>query len=167
MIKILSILIIAVAAAPHGCHHKKEPADSGSYMSKVEVETADASSEACTREALRAAALATGTRIMGGVTTQQVVTIATISKNPEAYKGKTVRIEGKIVDICAGKGCWVAIDDGSGDPLKLKVKDGAHDFRKLAVAGQFAIGEGEYQKTGPHGGQVKITGAMIGKVVCR
>ncbi|RMG11426.1 MAG: DUF4920 domain-containing protein [Deltaproteobacteria bacterium] len=55
---------------------------------------------------------------------EQAVTLAAIAADPEAFAGKTVRIDGKVEKVCAKKGCWLALADGSGaEPVRVTMKD--------------------------------------------
>ncbi len=64
-------------------------------------------------------------------------------ENPGDYLGTLIRIEGTIVGVCAGMGCWMEI---AGDEpfikIKVKVDDGDMVF-PLTAKGQHAVIEGE------------------------
>ena len=45
--------------------------------------------------------------------TATTVKIADILKNPAAYNGTAVIVQGKIINEC-GSGCWFMLDDGTG-----------------------------------------------------
>lgn len=67
----------------------------------------------------------TGTMLIAGCTSQPLsgtgspaapssfVKIADILKNPSAYNGTVVAVQGKITAEC-GSGCWFILDDGTG-----------------------------------------------------
>ena len=118
------------------------------------------------RDALTAEARTKGTKVLAGLTDGEIMAQVDILSAPDAHEGKKVRIAGTVTGICPGMGCWLGLRGPKGKVLNLKVVDGVVDFRKLAKLGQFAIGEGVFNKTGHHGAQVKITGAMIGPTVC-
>lgn len=42
------------------------------------------------------------------------VDIAALAQAPEKFKGKTVRLEGVVKDVCQGRGCWIEVADPSG-----------------------------------------------------
>ncbi len=42
------------------------------------------------------------------------VDIARLAKDPAKFKGRTVRLEGTVKDVCQGKGCWVEVQDARG-----------------------------------------------------
>lgn len=53
------------------------------------------------------------------------VLLTDLVKSPGKYADKTVITEGKIVAVCASKGCWIEIGDESGS---AHVKLGGHKF---------------------------------------
>ncbi len=56
------------------------------------------------------------------------VTIADLLKNPEPYVGKTVKVEGRISDVCQKRGCWIHITDKASKSIRFKVDDGVIVF---------------------------------------
>lgn len=77
-----------------------------------------------------------------GVKTPEATPIAKILADPDAYVGKTVRIEGKVLDVCPMKGCWMELagEDGK-QSLKVKVDDGVIVF-PVTSKGKLAVAEG-------------------------
>ena len=72
----------------------------------------------------------------------EVTKISDILADPEAYVGKTVLIEGEVLDVCKMAGCWMELQsDNEGDKIKVKVKDGEIVFPVEAV-GKNALVEG-------------------------
>ena len=43
-----------------------------------------------------------------GVTLETATPIADVVKNPEAFVGKTIRVDGTATAVCAHMGCWMA-----------------------------------------------------------
>lgn len=121
----------------------------------------------CDRAAMRAATLKDGKKVLAGLKLTSSTAQADLLAGPDLYEGKTVQIEGPVLAICPGQGCWMALRGPKGKRINLKVKDGVVDFRKLAKIGVYAIGEGIFKKVGDHGVQVKITGARVGTTVCK
>lgn len=77
-----------------------------------------------------------------GVTVPESTSIAKILADPDAYVGKTVRIEGKVLDVCPMKGCWMELaQEGDGPSLKVKVDDGVMVF-PVTAKGKLAVAEG-------------------------
>jgi hypothetical protein len=48
------------------------------------------------------------------VRVKKAVNIGQLAKDPAKFKGKTVRLEGTVKEVCQGKGCWVEVEDASG-----------------------------------------------------
>lgn len=64
-----------------------------------------------------------------GVTAKEVVKVSAILENPTPYVGKTVVVEGTIVDVCAARGCWIDLaGDKPHQKLRIKVDDGVIVF---------------------------------------
>jgi hypothetical protein len=77
-----------------------------------------------------------------GVKAAEATPISKILADPDAYVGKTVRIEGKVLDVCPMKGCWMELagEDGK-ESLKVKVDDGVMVF-PVTSKGKLAVAEG-------------------------
>ena len=146
-----------------------EPAteDQMSDTAEAVAQAADAA-DPCNAASLAADALASGTKILAGVTLETSTPIADIIAQPDDFVGRNVRIEGVILEICSSQGCYVTLQDAAGSKLNLKVVDGELDFRELVKTGQYAVGEGVFSKEGEHGAQLDImkAGAMVGVTVC-
>jgi hypothetical protein len=68
--------------------------------------------------------------------------IAAIVADPDAWLGKTVRVEGRVADVCPMKGCWMELaEEGGGHVVRIKVDDGVIVFPS-AAAGRPAVAEG-------------------------
>jgi hypothetical protein len=88
------------------------------------------------------AAATAGTTYGAGVKLAESTAMADILKDPAAYQGKTVRIEGMISDVCPKRGCWMELaGDVPGQKLRFKVEDGDMVF-PLEAKGQYAVAEG-------------------------
>ncbi len=57
-----------------------------------------------------------------GVTVEETTPIAKILLDPDAYIGKTVRVEGGVIDVCPKKGCWIEVGDED-NHIRIKVED--------------------------------------------
>jgi hypothetical protein len=78
-----------------------------------------------------------------GVTVTEVTSIDQLLANPNAYKGKTVRVEGMVTDVCPKRGCWFELAGSKpGVKLKFKVTDGEMVF-PVESKGMFAVAQGE------------------------
>ncbi len=70
--------------------------------------------------------------------------IAEILASPDAWSGKTVRIEGKVAGVCAKQGCWMDLVAPDGARIQVKVDDGVIVFPQDAVDLQ-AAAEGQVE----------------------
>ncbi len=78
-----------------------------------------------------------------GVSQSETVSIADISKDPEAYEGKTVRVEGMVTDVCVKRGCWFEMaGNAPGEKMRFKVTDGEMVF-PVDSKGKWAVAEGK------------------------
>ncbi len=77
-----------------------------------------------------------------GVALAEATPIAAIVADPDAWVGKTVRVEGRVADVCPMKGCWMELaEEESGHVVRIKVDDGVIVFPSDA-AGRPAVAEG-------------------------
>ncbi len=91
---------------------------------------------------------AEGTRYGKGVTLETPTSVATLLATPDAYLGKTVRVDGIVTNVCQEMGCWIELADAEKGPgLQFKVDDGASVFPKDAK-GRRASAEGTFEAIG-------------------
>jgi hypothetical protein len=65
------------------------------------------------------------------ITLKEKTSISNILANPEKFEGKTVLVEGKILDVCQSMGCWIEIaGNNDKEKIKIKVEDGEIVFPK-------------------------------------
>lgn len=117
--------------------------DKGPTKDKAPVATASATAGATATTV--ASAPAQGTKFGAGVTLAdtEAVTVDAILADPTAYKGKTVRVEGMITDVCPKRGCWFELAGGEpGKKLRFKVTDGEMVFPPDSK-GMYAVAQGE------------------------
>lgn len=106
---------------------------------------ADASSNS--EPSSQPAKAATGTSFGAGVTLAESVAIDSILGDPTAFKGKTVRVEGIVTDVCPKRGCWFEMaGSGPGKKLRFKVTDGEMVF-PIDSKGMHAVAQGEVAVT--------------------
>lgn len=68
--------------------------------------------------------------------------ISAILKDPKAWEGKRVQVEGTIVEVCEERGCWIRIaSDKEFEAIRFKVEDGVITF-PLEAKGKLALAEG-------------------------
>lgn len=72
--------------------------------------------------------------------------ISEMIKSPENFVGKNLLIEGKVVDVCTMRGCWMKVSsDKKKESMTIKVKDGEMVF-PLSARGKNVMIEGELFK---------------------
>jgi hypothetical protein len=77
-----------------------------------------------------------------GVKLAQSTSIDAILASPQEWNGKTVKVEGMIVDVCPKRGCWMELaGEKPGQKLKFKVTDGEMVF-PMDAKGRRATAEG-------------------------
>lgn len=65
------------------------------------------------------------------ITLKDKSSVSKILKDPAKFEGKTVLVEGKILDVCQESGCWIEVaGEKEGEKIKVKVKDGEIVFPK-------------------------------------
>lgn len=73
----------------------------------------------------------------------EVTPISKILATPDAYNGKTVKVEGMITDVCPKRGCWFEMaGEGTGEKMKFKVVDGEMVF-PVDSKGMYATAQGQ------------------------
>lgn len=76
------------------------------------------------------------------IKSNQKVKISEILNAPEQFVGKTVLVEGNVLDVCTEAGCWMEISsDVPNQKIKIKVKDGDIIF-PVEAKGKSALVEG-------------------------
>jgi hypothetical protein len=89
------------------------------------------------------AVAAQDTRDFGKPLTLKVTTpISSILKDPKAFEGKRVQVQGLIVEVCQERGCWIKIaSDKPFESIRFKVEDGVITFPAEA-RGKAVLAEG-------------------------
>ena len=78
----------------------------------------------CSATALAAPGGTDGEVFGEGVSEKATISALELLNNPDDYVGKTVRVEGRIADVCPRKGCWIDIaSDGGSETVRFKVED--------------------------------------------
>ena len=75
-----------------------------------------------------------------GIVEGSATSLTDAVKDPAKFTGKTVRLEGKIDEICQVKGCWMTMGDAK-NPVMVKFKDYGF-FMPKDASGRTAIIEG-------------------------
>ncbi len=80
------------------------------------------------------------------LTLKEKTEISKILSAPEEYVGKTVLVEGEVLDVCQMAGCWMELkSDAKDQKIKIKVKDGDIVF-PVEAKGKNAVVEGTVYK---------------------
>lgn len=134
-------LLAGCDKGPPGRGEKTEPVPSAAAPAPAAADTT------ATAPATAVAAAATGATVEGksygaGVKLAATTPIADILKDPAAFQGKTVRVEGRIADVCPKRGCWMELaGENAGEKMRFKVEDGDMVF-PMEAKGQYAVAEG-------------------------
>ena len=83
-----------------------------------------------------------------GVTLTTATPLYRLLKDPSAFEGKTVRVEGVVTAVCTEMGCWMALGakDAAGVPtMMIKVEDGVIVF-PVSAKGKKAAAQGVVQR---------------------
>ena len=83
-----------------------------------------------------------------GVSLKETTAIADVVKNPEAYVGKTIRIDGTATAVCQHMGCWMAVsesDKADAPTVRLKVEDGVIVF-PVSAKGKNVSAQGTFER---------------------
>lgn len=100
-----------------------------------------------------------------GVTVTVVTPIAEVVKNPEAFVGKTIRIDGTATAICQHMGCWMAVsesDKADAPTVRLKVEDGVIVF-PVTAKGKPVSAQGAFERIAPSDAEAKEAAAEHAK----
>lgn len=82
-----------------------------------------------------------------GVKAGAVIKISELKARIDELEGKTVRVEGPVVGVCAKRGCWIKIGgDKEFSDITFKVNDGEIVF-PMSVQGRYAVVEGIAHKS--------------------
>jgi hypothetical protein len=73
----------------------------------------------------KAAGTSSGQRYGKELTDAKLVPVQDVFEHPESYQGKTIKLEGTILEVCQKQGCWLTL--GSGDK-HLMVDMSDHTF---------------------------------------
>jgi hypothetical protein len=57
------------------------------------------------------------------VTVRKATDLAKVSKAPQKFEGKTLKLEGVVADVCQGRGCWIEITTAKGATFLAKSLD--------------------------------------------
>ncbi len=83
-----------------------------------------------------------------GVSLSEATPIQALYAHPEAFIGKTIRVDGVIAAVCEDMGCWMALADiaDADAVVRLKVEDGGGIVFPISAKGKAASAEGVFEK---------------------
>lgn len=121
----------------------KGPSRNAEANTAVTPEGAAAAATTATTATTPAPGAAVEGKVFGaGVTVAESVEVSALLADPHAYKGKVVRVEGMVTDVCPKRGCWMMIAGAEpGQKLRFKVDDGEMVFPP-DIKGQHAVAQG-------------------------
>lgn len=77
-----------------------------------------------------------------GVSAPDTMLVSELLAAPDEFIGKTVRVKGTAVGVCAHRGCWINIaSDTEGETVRVKVQDGVIVFPP-EIMGDVVVAEG-------------------------
>ena len=77
-----------------------------------------------------------------GVSAPDTMLVSELLAHPDEFIGKTVRVQGTAVGVCAHRGCWINIaGDTEGETVRVKVQDGVIVFPP-EIVGDLVVAEG-------------------------
>lgn len=80
------------------------------------------------------------------LTLTESTSVSAILADIDRYDGQKVRVEGRVTEVCAKRGCWMSIaGDQPGQELRFKVEDGVITI-PLSAKGRWAVAEGICRK---------------------
>lgn len=80
------------------------------------------------------------------LTLKEKTPVSVLFKNPAKYVGKTVQVEGVIVNVCEKRGCWIEISsDKEFEKIRFKVEDGVIVF-PMDTKGKKILAEGVFEE---------------------
>jgi len=81
-----------------------------------------------------------------GVTLADATPVSVLLDNPEAWLGKTVRVDGVVKAVCGMMGCWMELaDPDTGKSVQFKVDDGVVVF-PVSAKGKRASAQGALER---------------------
>jgi hypothetical protein len=83
-----------------------------------------------------------------GVSLAEATPIQALYEHPDAFIGKTIRVDGVIAAVCEDMGCWMALADIADveSIVRLKVEDGGGIVFPISAKGKAASAEGVFEK---------------------
>ena len=74
------------------------------------------------------------------------IPVTQLTQKMGANETLTTKISGKVLEVCASKGCWIKLENGTNDPIRVTFKDYAFFMPKDLVGKTVAL-DGFSKKT--------------------
>ena len=77
----------------------------------------------------------------GGVelTVDEATALSELAADPAAFVGSSLRLEGEVVAVCQGSGCWIELADPAGNRFYVRSMDESIIFPKDCVGRKAAV----------------------------
>lgn len=86
-----------------------------------------------------------GTTFGDGITGEETTLISELLAQPEEFEGETVRVKGRVTNVCKKRGCWMSFaSDEEFQELRIKAEDGVIVF-PMEAKGKEGIAEGTFR----------------------
>jgi len=134
-----AVLALSLVATLAACDKgpKTQPA-----VTAAPVELVAAPAGAVAAPAGAVPASVAGEKFGAGVSLVESMPIDQLLADPKAMVGKSVRVEGLVVDVCPKRGCWMDVaGTAAGQKVRFKVADGEMTF-PVDAKGKYAVVEG-------------------------
>lgn len=77
-----------------------------------------------------------------GINLDTTTKVSEILENPDNFIGKSVKIEGMVIEVCSKRGCWINVaGDHPKEQIQIKVTDGEIVF-PMSATGKDGVFEG-------------------------
>jgi hypothetical protein len=120
-----------------GCAGDPAPATPAPEAAKAEAGATESTAAVAT-EAGAAAPAGAWTTYGAEPTIASAIPASEFLASPDKYVDQTVRVEGRVADVCQKAGCWMVIADGD-KTMRIRMKDHAFSVDKQGAGGSCDI----------------------------
>ena len=112
-----------------------------------------------------------GAVMIGGLITsksplklEKATPIADLYKTPDAFVGKTIRLDGVVTAVCQEMGCWMALaaENNPDEVVRFKVDHGVGITFPISAKGKKASAEGTFERIAANDAEAKEAAAEHG-----
>ena len=79
------------------------------------------------------------------ITADEALPIGKVVADPDAYDGQTVKLAGVVREVCQNKGCWMTLEGGDGQSVRVTFRDYGF-FVPKDIAGRSVVLEGSVRR---------------------